>query len=108
MAAMEHILRGILAKEPNEFERAMDDSPLMPLPSKEPKGTWGEMRYAFKTEIAGGEHPRHCAMVPKDRALDWAYIVKRYRVSNAAQMRWAKPFFEALRAYVRDQEHVKP
>lgn len=96
-AAFEQLLKQITLHPVPSFVAALDASPLMPLPAKHPKGEWGELRYIFKTEVAQGMHPRNNSMVPEENKLAWFILVKHFKVPNDAQLRWVKPYHDALR-----------
>lgn len=98
-AAFQTLLRGIVDTPLPSFEAALDASPLLPLPSKEPKGCWGELRYAFKSEIAAGEHPRYIALTPTDVELSWDVLLRRFKVPSATQLRWVPAYHNAMRRY---------
>jgi hypothetical protein len=100
--AFECILRDLVHAPHSSFEDAMDASPLMPLPLKEPKGCWGELRYAFKTEVHKGQQLRVHAMTPSDESLAWTALLKRFKVSNDTQKRWVRPYHDALRRYCQE------
>ena len=100
--AFQCILHGLVHAPHPSFEHAMDASPLMPLPLKEPKGCWGELRYAFKTEASKGLQLRIHAMTPSDASLAWPTLLKRFKVSSDTQKRWVRPYHDALRRYCRD------
>lgn len=98
-AAFQTLLHGIVDAPLPSFEAALDASPLLPLPSKEPKGCWGELRYAFKSEIAAGAHPRGIALTPTDVELSWDVLLRRFKVPSTTQLRWVPAYHNAMRRY---------